>query len=126
MRQHGCDERRLWTATTADGGMSWTAARPLALANPDSPAAAFRLADGRILAVLNDDPAVASRLDLFISGDEGATWRPGPPLFAAAAGGDDYRYPWLLQDAAGRLHVFVSETKRAIRHVVFGTDDIPE
>lgn len=125
MRQHGCAERRLWTASTADGGATWTAPEPTRLADPDSPAAALRLADGRIVAVLNDDPRSAFRLDLVVSADDGKTWTRGAPVFDGTAERKDYRYPWLIQDKAGRLHVFASESKQAIRHVVLGSDAVP-
>ena len=54
LRQAGCSLRRLWIATTTDGGVTWQGPHPTDIANPDSPAAAVRLADGRIVAVLNN------------------------------------------------------------------------
>ena len=126
MRQHGCAKQRLWVATTEDAGMSWSAPQPSEFANPDSPAAAVALPDGRIVAVLNDDPQESSVLSLVVSGDGGATWRRGAPIFDGSANRLSYRYPWLLQDSDGRLNVFVSELKRAIRHAVLGEEAIQE
>ncbi len=118
MRQHRCAKRALYTTATEDGGASWTRPRPTSLANPDAPAAAVRLADGRIVAAVNDDAVNTLRLDLAVSSDNGATWRRGATVFDGTATQKTYRYPWLLLDKAGRLHLFVSESKNAIRHVI--------
>jgi predicted neuraminidase len=125
MRPFGCGERRLWMTTTDDAGMTWSAAQPTALANPDSPAAALGLPDGRIVATLNDNPASASVLDLVVSGDGGQSWGRRVAVFDGSADGRTYRYPWLLRDHQGRLHVFATETGasgRAIRHAILGAD----
>jgi predicted neuraminidase len=127
MRQHRCRERVLFRSATDDGGASWTRPRATSLANPGSPAAAVRLADGRIVAVLNDDPISATHLDLVVSSDNGATWRHGATVFDGTAERKTYRYPWLLLDKAGRLHVFVSESKNAIRHAILdGQSVVPK
>ncbi len=126
-RRHGCaeGETSLFTTTTGDGGASWSASLRTDIANPDSPAATFRLADGRIVALLNEDPENAFRLNLMVSADDGATWKRGAPVFDGTADGKSYRYPWLLQDTSGRLHVFASESQQAIRHAILGLDAIP-
>lgn len=129
MRPFGCSDRRLWMTATDDGGMTWRAARPAALANPDSPAAALVLPGGRIVAVLNDDAASASVLHLVVSGDGGDSWEHRAPVLDGSAEGTTYRYPSLLQDDAGRLHVFATETGRsgrAIRHAILGADALAE
>lgn len=120
MRPVGCDDRRLWIARTADGGLTWSAAEPSAMANPSAPAAALTLPDGRIVAVLNDTEKSPVTLDLLVSDDRGRSWRSLGPIFDGRRKKDTYRYPWLLQDSAGRLHVLVSESKRAIRHAILG------
>lgn len=121
MRAYGCTERRLWVTATEDAGATWDLPRAT-LANPDSPAAAVALPGGRIAAVLNDDPASAKTLDLVISDDGGETWRHGAPVFGGAEQDETYRYPWLLQDSDGRLHVFATESQRGIRHAVLGAE----
>lgn len=121
MRAFGRAARRLWQAKTDDGGRSWQP-MPATLANPDSPAAAVLLPGGRIAAVLNDDGGSAETLDLVVSDDGGAGWRHLAPVFGAKGRGGRYRYPWLMQDGQGRVHVFATEGTNAIRHAVIGAE----
>jgi predicted neuraminidase len=122
MRQKRCLLKRLWSSSTEDGGVAWSEPEATELDNPDSPAAALVLPDGRIVAVLNDHTKDANVLSLVVSNDEGATWRDLGPVFDGTADKLEYRYPWLLQDKEGRIHVFASEAKRGIRHAILGAD----
>jgi predicted neuraminidase len=128
LRDMGCWPRRLLRTATDDGGLTWTALQRTDVENPNSPAAVMRLNDGRLLALANDSERSASVLDLLLSSDEGQSWTKGPALFDGRAENANYRYPLLLQDLRGRLHVLVTETvawrEKAIRHAVIGTGDI--
>ena len=124
MREHSCASRRLWQTVTTDGGLSWGPVTDTGFADPDAPAAAVRLSDGRIAAVVNDDARSAAVLRLAFSADDGATWQRGPAVFDGGTTELDYRYPWMLQDQTGRLHVLISESKRAIRDAVLGAGDL--
>jgi predicted neuraminidase len=118
MRPMRCERPRTFVARTEDGGLMRLPAEATDFANPGAPAAAVVLPDGRIVAVLNDSDAGAQTLDLVVSGDGGHSWERRAPVFGGPGEEQSYRYPWLMQDSAGRLHVFVSEGKRAIRHAV--------
>lgn len=122
MRPFGCPERVMWVSRTGDAGATWSPPAPTGLANPGSPAAALALPDGRIVAVLNDDSERPDVLDLVVSLDRGRTWERRAPVFDGSTAGNSYRYPWLLQDGEGRLHVFATEAGKAIRHAILGAD----
>lgn len=121
-RDAGCQPHRLLSAMTEDGGLSWSPLQATAIANPNAPAAILRLAGGQILAVANDSPSVTHLLYAFLSTDGGRNWTKEQLLFDGTAQRTTYRYPFLLQDRIGRLHLFVTEVLErrawAIRHVV--------
>lgn len=120
MRAMGCQQSRVWIARTEDGGRTFEPAEASHLANPNAPAAAATLPDGRIVAVLNDTEGPAHTLDLVLSDDGGRSWRHTMPVFDGTGTGAVYRYPWLVRDSDGRLHVLVTEGKDAIRHAAIG------
>lgn len=122
MRNAGCEPHRLLSAVTEDGGLSWSPLQATTIANPNAPAAIFRLADGQLLAVANDSSRVTHALYPFRSADGGQSWTRELPLFDGTTQRTTYRYPFLLQDRGGRLHLFVTEVldrrEWAIRHIV--------
>ncbi|MEQ9693850.1 sialidase family protein [Shimia sp. SDUM112013] len=65
---------RLVGTWTNDGGRSWSKAELLDLPNPNSPVAALRLSDGRILMAFNDSPTNTTILKLALSSDQGRSW----------------------------------------------------
>ncbi len=76
MRYSGPPPHRVVGVATQDAGQHWTAPEKTGLANPDSALSAIVLADGRILAALNDIEQGRDALSLMLSGDGGATWKP--------------------------------------------------
>jgi predicted neuraminidase len=123
MRQHGCAAHALHVTETADGGLSWGAPRPISIANPGSPTAATVLVDGTIIAIANDQPGIPYVLSLASSTDDGRTWRIEAPLLDGRQSDRTFRYPWLLREASGAFHLFVTESDpdadiTAIRHIV--------
>jgi predicted neuraminidase len=129
LRNKGCAPRELYQTMTSDGGLTWSPVEGTGIANPDSPAALLRLADGRLLAIANDDPGKGYTLRMLVSADEGKSWTKGAALFEGAAKNTTYRYPLLLQDRDGRIHLIVTETikwrERGLRHLILGAGDIP-
>jgi predicted neuraminidase len=75
MRHAGPPPHRAVTVATHDAGHHWSAPRTSALRNPDSAISAVVLADGRLLAVLNDTEQGRDVLSLMISADGGANWK---------------------------------------------------
>lgn len=74
MRHSGRGPHRALMVATADAGRHWTAPSATQLRNPDSAVSAVMLADGRMLAVLNDLEQGRDALSLMLSADGGASW----------------------------------------------------
>ncbi len=135
---------RIYAATSADLGLTWTVPERTELANNNSAVQQVRLADGRLLVIFNDaslerdqfrwvgDPAnprkkaVRTPLTLALSEDDGATWPIRRNLQLADLEYRDapmgYSYPALLQTADGRVHAAYSYLRKAIKHVSFDPD----
>lgn len=75
MRHAGPPPYRAVAVSTHDAGRHWSAPRISPLRNPDSAISAVVLADGRLLAVLNDLEQGRAALSLMISADGGANWK---------------------------------------------------
>lgn len=67
--------RRAISVASSDGGQGWSAPEKSMLPNPNSALTAIVLADGRTLAVLNNQEAGRDALSLVISADGGNTWK---------------------------------------------------
>jgi len=74
-RYAGKGPRRVVAVRTEDGGLHWSDAESLTLANPNSALTAVRLDDGALLAVANDLEHERDRLSMILSEDEGRSWR---------------------------------------------------
>lgn len=75
-RYAGADKSpRVVSLSTADGGEHWSAPSKSALKNSNAALTALVLADGRMLAVLNDQEQGRETLSLSMSIDGGTTWR---------------------------------------------------
>jgi predicted neuraminidase len=75
MRHSGDDHRNVVSVFTRDGGQHWTKPEKSTLFNPDAALSAITLADGRILAVLNNQVQKRDALTLVLSGDGGKSWK---------------------------------------------------
>jgi predicted neuraminidase len=120
MRDNRCAARRLWRSASNDAGASWEPAEPLDIRNPDAPAAALLLPGNNILAAFNG--RWRRRLELGWSPDEGRSWTLGEPVFDRRSENCLVRYPWMMQDRGGRIHIFATEIcpvgRYALRHVI--------
>ena len=74
-RHAGDGERRVTGIATEDGGRNWTSPQATALKNPDAAVTALVMADGNMLAVLNDTEHGRASLSLQLSADGGKNWR---------------------------------------------------
>jgi len=75
MRHSGKGPGRVLGVKSADGGLSWSAAQPLSLANPNAAVSGLTLPDGTLLAVLNDIESNRDALSLVASSDGGQSWK---------------------------------------------------
>jgi predicted neuraminidase len=103
---------RICIADSADGGNTWTAARPLELPNPNSGIDAVALKDGRVVVVYNHTQRGRSPLNLAVSGD-GEHFQMFQVLESDPG---EYSYPALIQGAGGGLHLTYTWKRTRIRY----------
>lgn len=123
MRDSGDAPTRVQVSESYDGGMSWTAARKTDIPNGAS-VDVLVLADGRWAMLGNDVDDGRYRLSLYLSDDEGKTWRVKHPIEYDRSKTGRYSYPSLIQGRDGRLHMTYSfhldNDRKTIKHVVVG------
>jgi predicted neuraminidase len=121
MRYAGRPPNRVLLVRTADAGATWTAPAKTSLLNPNAAVGAVLLANGPLLLALNNAEADRQSLSLATSTDFGESWRivhevepdsssPQPPV-------REYSYPWIMQDAAGGVHLLYTWGRTRIKHV---------
>jgi predicted neuraminidase len=106
----------LLSSASADTGQTWTGLKSLAQQNPDAGLDAIRLDSGALLAALNGGTNRAT-LGLFLSEDEGMTWRLARALENQP--GREYSYPSMARDDAGNIHLSYTFERRRIKHQRF-------
>ena len=113
------------TVSTQDAGQHWSSPAKSALLNPDAAVTGLTLADGRMLAVLNDQELGRETLSLMLSTDGGNTWRVVQQLenqLIASTQTDEDHYLSQVRklirqsDAATAEHLaqYVESTKRTV------------
>ncbi len=112
---------RICYADSADGGQTWTAARPTSLPNPNSGIDATALADGRIVLIYNHTGKGRSPLNAAVSRD-GETWNT---FLALESEPGEFSYPAVIQAADGTVHATYTWNRRKIKHVEIPLRDIP-
>lgn len=112
---------RIVAADSEDLGITWSAARPIDLPNPNSGIDAVRLRDGRFLMVYNHTTAGRSPLNLAVSRD-GEKWRM---FHALETEPGEFSYPSLIQGRDGDLHVTYTWNRKKVRHVRFPLKSVP-
>lgn len=111
-------EPELAAARSTDGGESWQAAPPPAIATPGTPLALLRLAGGRLLLAGNEGSG-RGRLTLWLSDPQGKEWHLARRVEDAADATADFSEPALLQSADGRIHLVYAWRRQGIRHLSF-------
>ncbi len=106
----------LWVTESCDSGHTWSSPRESGFANPVSPAALLRLANGHLVLVFNDSTTERNPLAVAVSLDDGLSWSPAREI-ARADGGCSY--PSAVQTNDGRVHVVFSVGRERIDHVAF-------
>jgi predicted neuraminidase len=112
---------QICTATSRDGGVTWTIAAPTDLPNPNSGIDAVRLADGRVVLCHNPTHTGRTPLVLSVSKDDGVTWLVGPTLESESG---EYSYPAIIQAASGEIHVTYTWKRIRVRHWVLQLKDL--
>jgi predicted neuraminidase len=111
-------------AESGDAGMTWTE-DPIDIANSGSSVAALGLRSGNWILAVNDVPRGRHRLTVYLSEDEGRTWKAKRPLEDMEPGMGTGSYPTLIQAADGSIHcTYTHEDRRnfegkTIKHVRF-------
>lgn len=121
MRDSGDDPTRVQYSESADGGESWTPASKTEIPNTASVEICV-LKNGYWAFLGNDIDDGRYRLSLFLSDDEGKTWKWKTKIEDHPKGQGGFSYPGLIQAADGLLHMTYSyhsgERMKSIRYVV--------
>lgn len=107
MRNAAGDGDRMWTSVSRDNGYSWEPAvktERKAIASVEL----MKLLDGRWLSIAGDTDTGRYRLSLYLSQDEGETWKRLGALAYDPEGKDRFSYPCLIQSRDGMVHVTFS------------------
>ena len=114
---------RIVASSSHDGGVTWEAARPTRLPNPNAGIDVVRLQDGRLVLVYNHLASGRNAIHLAVSNDEGDTW--SDPLVLEDGGGE-FSYPAVIQSADGLVHLTYTWNRTHIRHLVVDPLKVPE
>ncbi|HWB25119.1 MAG TPA: sialidase family protein [Chitinophagaceae bacterium] len=107
MRDNGEEPARVQLSESADNGYSWSAAQKSNIPNEAS-VELIVLQDGRWAFVGDDEDNGRYRLSLYLSDDEGSTWKWKRTLENVPPGEGSFSYPCLIQTADGLLHISYS------------------
>ncbi len=109
-------------ADSFDAGLSWSAATPLDVPNPNSGIDAVKLGDGRILLAYNDSGSARTPLNLAVSRD-GEHFRPFAVL---EQGPGEFSYPSIIQLANGEVAVSYTWNRKRIRVAHYPLSTVPQ
>jgi len=102
-------------ANSTDGGLTWSAAKPIALPHPGSGIDGVRAANGALYLVYNHTRLGRWPLNVARSTDAGQTWHMVATLESQLG---EFSYPAIIQARDGRLHVTYTWNRTHIKHVV--------
>ena len=121
MRDNGDHPPRVQTSESTDSGYSWTAAKKTTIPNTAS-VELIVLKDGRWAFVGCDEEDGRYRLSLYLSDDEGLSWKWKRTLENESKGKGSFSYPCLIQTSDGLLRVSYSyslqKAAESIKYVV--------
>ena len=113
---------RVAVSDSMDDGKTWTQARLLDLANPNSGLDAVRLQDGRVVLIFNHSYNRRTPLNLAVSPD-GEHFKVFKTL---EDGSGQYSYPAIIQAANGDLLMTYSWRRQTIKFVRARLGDVPK
>jgi predicted neuraminidase len=108
LRDNGDAPNRVQISESTDIGESWSAAVKSAIPNSGSSIELIVLKDGKWAFIGNDLDEGRYRLSLYISTDEGKTWKYKTVLENISKGNGSFSYPSLIETADGILHITYS------------------
>jgi predicted neuraminidase len=113
---------RICVSDSTDNGLTWTAARPLDVPNPNSGIDIVRLPDGRFVLAYNNTLVGRTPLNLAISrdGEHFQSFR------TIASGPGEYSYPALITARNGDLLLTYTWKRERIRFVRIFASEIPK
>ena len=121
MRDNGDAPSRVQTSESADNGYSWSAAQKTDIPNEAS-VELLTLKDGRWAFIGDDEDDGRYRLSLYLSDDEGQTWKWKRTLENDQKKVGRFSYPCLIQTDDGLLHISysysVGKEGESIKYVV--------
>lgn len=127
MRDSGDEPTRVHTSESADKGESWTASTKTDIPNTAS-VELLGLKDGKWAFLGNDIDDGRYRMSLYLSDDEGKTWKWKSRLEDHPKNQGGYSYPSLIQTADGLLHItyshHVGNDNKSIKYVVIDPSNI--
>jgi predicted neuraminidase len=115
------DIARICVSDSFDDGLTWSAARPLDLPNPNSGIDAVSLRDGRVVLVYNDTATARSPLNVAVSHD-GEHFQNFRTLESQPG---EFSYPAIIQETGGDLDVTYTWNRKSIAFVHIPLNDIP-
>jgi len=128
MRDNGDAPPRVQISESVDSGMTWTAAQKTEIPNTAS-VQVLALSDGRWVFIGNDIDDGRYQISLYLSDDEGKTWKWKTHLEQVKKGDGSFSYPSMLQAPDGMLHITYSyqqgEKLESIKYVVVNPALIP-
>jgi len=128
MRDNGPPPKRLHVSESKDNGITWSPVQDTDIPNPGSGSEVTVLRDGTWALVNNDLERGRHSLPIWLSEDEGKTWKwkRQIELDNRGEGAATFHYPSIIQSRDGMIHVSYShflnhlkpgEPRQQIRHV---------
>ena len=110
------DPRLICQAESPDGGLTWSAAKPTGLLNPNSGIDGVRGSDGNLYLAYNPSRLARTPLTIARSSDDGKSWKV---VATAEDGLGEFSYPALIQSGDGKLHLAYTYNRKHIKHLVY-------
>lgn len=127
MRDNGDAPARVMVSASSDEGESWTAVRKTDIPNTAS-VQVLALKNGLWAFVGDDEDDGRYRLSLYLSDNEGKTWKWKMPLENVPKGHGSFSYPSMIQTPDGLLHITYSynpeEHQESIKYIVVNPEKI--
>lgn len=127
MRDSGSEPTRVQQSVSSDDGETWTAAQKTNIPNTAS-VQLYKLQNGMWAFIGNDIDDGRYRLSLFISDDEGASWKWKTRLEEKQKGTASFSYPGMVQTSDGMLHITYSyhesDSRKSIRYRMIDAEKI--